>query len=481
MRKLLLLGAFLLSTVSFAEPRSPIIWGPGNAATILPGSLRIGTGGSVAVVGQEDGLSVLYTVSPGTSSIKNAISAINHINGNAPNIGIHQGIRIGLNRTITTSQTDTARVESIGIGQPIFNVPSGQTLTNTSTLGFANITVSNNPSIVGGGSIDFARWVGIIVNTNATAVGTRDIGILIGPQSGGTNNAQISDNSTFTGNWTFHFSTANPTYHAGNFRIGSETPVSGAFTEILTVNNPATANPSVAIIGNSTLTPISGNFAMTQNAIGIRSQYTRTITTSQTDTGLVDVIAAQAPAFTISAGQTLGNSSTTGISGVRIAAPTLSGGGSLDILRYISLQIATSSLATGTRKIGILVGPHTGASNNATISDNATFTGTYFLNSTSTADSLISGQFQINTAGKGFSIKEGSNAKMGTCTLVAGSCTVSNTSVTANSRILITSNADSGTPGWLRVSAKTASTSFVITSSSGTDTSTVVWEILEAL
>ena len=82
-------------------------------------------------------------------------------------------------------------------------------------------------------------------------------------------------------------------------------------------------------------------------------------------------------------------------------------------------------------------------------------------------------------AGKGFQVKEGSNCKQGTATLVGGSAVVSNTSVTATSRIFLTSNADGGTPGWLRVSARTAGTSFTITSSSGTDTSTVAYEIFE--
>lgn len=89
------------------------------------------------------------------------------------------------------------------------------------------------------------------------------------------------------------------------------------------------------------------------------------------------------------------------------------------------------------------------------------------------------GHIATTVAGQGFKVKEGSNAKMGTATLVAGTVTVSNTSVTANSRIFLTSNADGGTPGFLRVSARSASTSFTITSSSGTDTSTVAWLILE--
>lgn len=89
------------------------------------------------------------------------------------------------------------------------------------------------------------------------------------------------------------------------------------------------------------------------------------------------------------------------------------------------------------------------------------------------------GQIIVRTAGKGLSVTEGSNCKQGVATLVAGAVTVANTSVTANSRIFLTSQADGGTPGFLRVSARTAATSFTITSSSGTDTSSVAYEIFE--
>lgn len=104
------------------------------------------------------------------------------------------------------------------------------------------------------------------------------------------------------------------------------------------------------------------------------------------------------------------------------------------------------------------------------------------LNSTTMAEGARldpDGNFLIQQAGKGFRVKEGSNAKQGTATLVSGAVTVSNTSVTANSRIFLTSQADGGTPGWLRVSARSAGTSFTITSSSGSDTSTVAYQIFE--
>lgn len=67
----------------------------------------------------------------------------------------------------------------------------------------------------------------------------------------------------------------------------------------------------------------------------------------------------------------------------------------------------------------------------------------------------------------------------GTVALVGGTATVSDANVTANTRILLTSQSDGGTPGWLRVSARSAGVSFTITSSSATDTSTVGYEMIE--
>lgn len=77
----------------------------------------------------------------------------------------------------------------------------------------------------------------------------------------------------------------------------------------------------------------------------------------------------------------------------------------------------------------------------------------------------------IGTAGKGVQIKEGSNARMGTSTLTSGTVTVSNTSVTANTRIFLSrySPGASTALGTLSVGTVVASTSFVIDSRNPTD------------
>ncbi len=91
------------------------------------------------------------------------------------------------------------------------------------------------------------------------------------------------------------------------------------------------------------------------------------------------------------------------------------------------------------------------------------------------------GNILVSTIGKGLQVKTGANAKIGTAVLSAGTVTIANTSVTANSRIFLTSQANGGTPGFLRITAKTVATSFVITSSNAADTSTVAWMIIESI
>ena len=87
---------------------------------------------------------------------------------------------------------------------------------------------------------------------------------------------------------------------------------------------------------------------------------------------------------------------------------------------------------------------------------------------------------KIAVVGKGLYIKEGTNATMGTATLSSGTVTVSTTKVTANSRIFITVQGGTLTNvGSTYVSARTAGTSFVISSTNILDSATVAWVIIE--
>ena len=95
---------------------------------------------------------------------------------------------------------------------------------------------------------------------------------------------------------------------------------------------------------------------------------------------------------------------------------------------------------------------------------------------TTTAVAQVQGALSVED---GHRIQEGANKWMGVATLSGSTVTVSNTRVTANSRIFLTTQSPSGTVGSVYISARTAGTSFTITSTGAADTSTVAWEIKE--
>lgn len=72
-----------------------------------------------------------------------------------------------------------------------------------------------------------------------------------------------------------------------------------------------------------------------------------------------------------------------------------------------------------------------------------------------------------------------SRVRSGVATLVGGTVVVADTAITASSRIFLTCQTPGGTAGFLGISTRTASTSFTILSSSGTDTSVVGYLIVE--
>lgn len=97
------------------------------------------------------------------------------------------------------------------------------------------------------------------------------------------------------------------------------------------------------------------------------------------------------------------------------------------------------------------------------------------------------GNVIISTAGAGLQLQSGSNARIGTSTLVNGTVTVSNTSVTTNTHIFVSRKSINGstTVGALEGGTVVAGTSFVINSYTSTagispdDDSIVEWVLIE--
>lgn len=89
------------------------------------------------------------------------------------------------------------------------------------------------------------------------------------------------------------------------------------------------------------------------------------------------------------------------------------------------------------------------------------------------------GHIKTTLAGKGFYLKEGTNAMMGTGTLSGGTATISTTAVAANSRIFLTDTGGGANIGSLTAGTITAGTSFVVNSTNVLDSSTFNWIIFQ--
>jgi hypothetical protein len=161
-------------------------------------------------------------------------------------------------------------------------------------------------------------------------------------------------------------------------------------------------------------------------------------------------------------------------------ATWLSIGGTLTptVANITATNFITAAVTTGTTLNSNI---WSGTGTNAAINLVMTPKGTGNVTVTSGAVSLTNGNLLLNTVGNGIQIKEGANARMGTtAVMTAGTITVVNTSVTANTVIFLSLATAGGTTGALS-SVPTAGVGFVINSSSATDTSTVNYLLIEAL
>ena len=142
--------------------------------------------------------------------------------------------------------------------------------------------------------------------------------------------------------------------------------------------------------------------------------------------------------------------------------------------------VSNGSYATGTLEVylnGQLLSQASGADWSETTPASGTFT---FVIAPPTG-SIVTVGYMIASSGSlsKLSIATGTNASAGTGTLVGGTVTISTTAVTSSSLIFLQDTSSSITNvGTLTVSAKTAGTSFTVTSTMALDTSTFNWFII---
>lgn len=144
----------------------------------------------------------------------------------------------------------------------------------------------------------------------------------------------------------------------------------------------------------------------------------------------------------------------------------------------VSNTVGTSSIIIGAIQGATVAG--TTGSLNVVFSDSPTFsTATTFTGQTNTFSGTATSVLNLSGAGGGITMNEsGTKARLGNSTLTAGTVTVSNTTVSAKTRIFLQAAATGGVQGVLSYTIS-AATSFTINSSNVADTSTVNWFMVE--
>lgn len=259
-------------------------------------------------------------------------------------------------------------------------------------------------------------------------------------------------------NYSFNLTSANTAINAPtttlNLQVGSNT------------RNAITTNTHVLSVGATTGGTVNFSWTAANSTVVTAStavpKFLFTLGTAQWSTGSLAAtekfINITQPGISFVGASTATLAATMGISGAVDSSTNAV------ITTSVGLLIesaAVNSVGTVATSYGALFNAQTGATNNFALG--------------------LIGSLHLSVAGNGILIKEGSNATMGVATLVAGTVTVSTTKVTANSRIFLEvqslGTVAVATP--VAITARSAGTSFTISSSSLTDTSVIAWMIVE--
>lgn len=394
----------------------------------------------------------------------------NHIFG----IGSNDAFQMDASLSVGNNSVSAATLSAAGTVSGAVNIQGGGTVTTYSLIlpsaqGAANSYLKND----GSGNLSFATITSISGNA-ATATALQTARTINGISFDGTANITVTAAAgTLTGATLNSTVTASSLTSVGTLaNLTVTNPITGSVTgSAATLTTPRNIN-TVAFDGsaNITVTAAAGTLtgatlnstvtASSLTSVGTLTALTVTGSGTSTFTGIdLNVIKSQSGTSSIE----LDNLNAAGN-----AALVLVAGDASTSTKYAYIQTRNRGSANQNWFFGNLgsdlFGWASGAATNSHI-----------------ADLSNAGQFSLNVAGGGLSVKEGSNAKQGTATLVLGASVVSNTSVTASSRIFLTvqSLGTVSVPTAVAVTARTAGTSFTITSANATDTSVVAYEIFE--
>jgi hypothetical protein len=275
-------------------------------------------------------------------------------------------------------------------------LPVGNTVLQSDSSGNLSWVVAAVGDIVNGGnSFGAAMTIGtndafaLNFETNAVTKGSvSSAGLWTLGESGGTQSHVINGNAHIP---------------SGNLRVGTTGLISASIEQsgiLQTVQAADTASSHAALAVRTT--NAQGDCSSTMRNLLILNMRTTTADTTDTNYLTNTELFSQ---FTPSIGTTYTNSNR--VSQLLLNGPQNLGAGSLAISNASGIRFNANSTNSGTRKTAISFGAWSGATNNAYIADNEAFTGDWFINSTSTAQTRINGSVGLGAnpaAGQGLRV-----------------------------------------------------------------------------
>lgn len=182
----------------------------------------------------------------------------------------------------------------------------------------------------------------------------------------------------------------------GNFRVGASANLSFGFEKMSVRFFPLSANAASTHGNIEAQYWNTNNTAFSGTQTNISADWRRTISADITDSG---AIYAHSSGLGFTTGTFVYTNAQLATPWI-IQAPSLSssGGGGLELAHYSGGYIAASTVNTGVRKSGFFVGAQTLADNNASFTDNDTWTGDWLFNFASTLPCLFSGHVYLGNA-----------------------------------------------------------------------------------
>lgn len=217
---------------NLAQDNSLFFWDETNKG------LRIGTNAAIGTGLEGITNSPTYTSLSAASFGINNLATLTTASANSFTLA---GQESAIQRTSSGSVTDTGNLEGQS-GRVQISIPTSDTYTSSAST-IAGLVVSSL-DLLGGGSLTL-NYQGINIQNDSTAVTGYKNGIQFNTWSGGTNNALIADNKTYSGSYAINLSSTNPSTLGGNFSIGSADPFSRSYSKSISVSSSGTSGLEV--------------------------------------------------------------------------------------------------------------------------------------------------------------------------------------------------------------------------------------------